>query len=449
MDTPIFDFVKKYVSDSPLRLHMPGHKGQSFIGSEEFDITEITGADSLYCADGIILQSEQNASKLFESARTIYSTEGSSLCVRAMLYLACLGNYGSKNRPLIAAARNVHKSFIYSAALLDFDVLWLYPDENSLSLCSCVITPDVLDKALCQSDVKPCAVYITSPDYLGIMSDIDSLSKVCKKHNVLLLVDNAHGAYTKFLPKNLHPIFLGADICCDSAHKTLPVLTGGAYLHFSGNVTQDILKNAKSAMAMFGSTSPSYLILSSLDKANSYLIGTYREKLYEFTQKIEALRERLRSLGFDVLSTEPLKITIKTKPYGYTGIEVGKFLESNSIFIEFCDNDFLVMMFTPETDDNSLEKLYDVLSYLPRKPEILQKAPTISKAQSSLSIREALFSKKKKVPTADALGKILADTNVHCPPAIPIAVCGEKLGKTEIQNLLYYNTKEIFIVNED
>ena len=231
MDTPICDFVRDYAERNTLRLHMPGHKGKALLGMEALDLTEISGADSLYEADGIIRESEKNAGTLF-GAHTFYSTEGSSQCIRAMLYLAVLHAKQMGRRPLIAAGRNAHKTFLSAAALLDFDIQWLWPGEGE-SYLSCKIGAAELDAALTVMPEKPAAVYLTSPDYLGNMVDIKNVAEVCHRHGSLLLVDNAHGAYLKFLPESRHPMDLGADLCCDSAHKTLPVLTGGAYLHIA------------------------------------------------------------------------------------------------------------------------------------------------------------------------------------------------------------------------
>lgn len=180
---------------------------------------------------------------------------------------------------LILAARNVHRSFVYAAALLDLPVRWLWPQAGG-SLCSCPVTGEELDQALSSLPRPPAAVYVTSPDYLGLMQPIEELAQVCHRHGTLLLVDNAHGAYLHFLPKPCHPMDLGADLCCDSAHKTLPVLTGGAYLHISRQAPPAMASRAKQAMAMFGSTSPSYLTLASLDLCNGYLAGSYRERLH-------------------------------------------------------------------------------------------------------------------------------------------------------------------------
>ena len=228
MKTPICDFAKAYAHRSPVRLHTPGHKGQGFLGFENLDITELNGADDLYCPTGIIRESEENAGKLF-GCHTFYATEGSSQCIRAMVYLAMLWAKSQGKTPRIAAGRNAHRTFLSAVALLDVNVDWLFPEEADGYL-SCRITPERLE-ALFTGDAPPTAVYVTSPDYLGQMADIRKLAEVCHRHGCLLLVDNAHGAYLKFLDG--HPMELGAHMCCDSAHKTLGVLTGGAYLHIA------------------------------------------------------------------------------------------------------------------------------------------------------------------------------------------------------------------------
>ena len=232
MNTPIADFVKAYTLSGASRFHMPGHKGNPVIGCEMFDITEINGADVLGNADGIIAESEANAASLFNTAKTFYSTEGSTLCIKAML--ALIKKNSIKSVPKILAARNAHKAFVYACALLGLEPEWIFPKEFT-HLCACELSCNELDDILKNADSLPDAVYITSPDYLGNVMDVKGLSDICHKYGIPLLVDNAHGAYLAFLNESLHPIALGADMCCDSAHKTLPVLTGGAYLHLSKN----------------------------------------------------------------------------------------------------------------------------------------------------------------------------------------------------------------------
>jgi len=156
MDTPIVDFVRAYRQSGITRLHMPGHKGQALLGPEPLDITEICGADSLYEAEDIIAKSEQSAAALFGTQRTLYSTEGSSQCIRAMLHLALCCQSGASRTVL--AARNVHRAFVYAAALLDVQVRWLWPEESA-SICACPIAPQALDAALSGMAQPPAAVY--------------------------------------------------------------------------------------------------------------------------------------------------------------------------------------------------------------------------------------------------------------------------------------------------
>jgi arginine/lysine/ornithine decarboxylase len=435
MQTPICDFVKKYAKDKNLRLHMPGHKGNSFLGIEEFDITEVRGADSLYEASGIIAQSEKNASEMF-GFPTFYSTEGSSQCIRAMLYLAVLLSKKRGESPVIAATRNAHKTFLTAAALLDFMVQWIYPESDD-SYLSYSLSPKKLDDFLTAANPKPTAVYLTTPDYLGGVYDVLSLKEVCLRHGVLLLIDNAHGAYLKFLEKSVHPIDLGADMCCDSAHKTLPTLTGGAYLHLSEEMMSHFKDDVKNALMIFGSTSPSYVILQSLDITNVYL-EKLPSKLKAFLCELDSFKKSVLENGYCLCSPEPLKVTIHTKPYGYTGDEFADILRQNKIEVEFSDPDYVVMMFTPEISLSSLDYLKTVLCNIKKRAPIDEKPPRFVKPSVKMSPREAMFSPSETLPIDECVGRILAVPTVACPPAVPILVCGEEIDKTAVALFKYY-----------
>ena len=436
-ETPICDFVREYAASGSLRLHMPGHKGQPFLGMEALDITEIDGADVLYKANGIIKRSEEIAASLFGTAKTLYSAEGSSLSIRAMLYLTLLYAKAQGKPPRIAAGRNAHKVFMTAAALLDMEIAWIFPKRQE-NLLSCEITPEDLDAYLSAEAEKPAAVYLTSPDYLGNMADIGQLSKVCHQYGVLLLVDNAHGAYLRFLPEPSHPMALGADLCCDSAHKTLPVLTGGAYLHISANAPGLFPEQAENAMALFASTSPSYLILQSLDAANRYLAEGYRERLAGFTQKVSALKSRLRAAGYTLAGTEPLKVTVAAKGRGLSGTELARKLLEEKIVCEFSDPDYAVMMLTPESGGSALERMEDALLSIPPKAPVREPVPPFTRPVQRLSPREALHSDSRELDIDECQGRVLASATVSCPPAIPIVVCGEVIDKAAIRLLRYY-----------
>ena len=442
VNTPVCDFVREYSEKNTLRLHMPGHKGESLLGMEKLDITEITGADSLYEAAGIIRESEKNASDIF-GCPTYYSTEGSSQCIRAMVYLAVLHAKKQGKKALIAAGRNVHKSFISAAALCDVDVTWIFPEEDS-SYLSCRVNPEELDKLLNTREVT--AVYITSPDYLGALNDIAELSKVCRKHGVLLLVDCAHGAYLKFLPESMHPVDLGADICCCSAHKTLPVLTGGAYLHLSESLVNELGEDAiRLSLELFGSTSPSYIILQSLDAANTRL-ERRREELERFIPLVEVGKKRLEAKGYRFYGDEPLKFTLCAKEYGYRGNELATALEEKGLVCEFSDADYLVIMLSPELGVTGLERLEKTLSSIPARHAVKEKAPSLSRPVKALNIREAIMSTSERVKVEDAEGRILAALTLGCPPAVPVLVCGEIVDKAAVEAFKYYGIESCRVV---
>ena len=443
MKTPIYDFVKEYAERVPSRFHMPGHKGKSFLGCESFDITEISGADALYSADGIIEESENNATRLFGSAHTFYSAEGSTLAIKAMIALAVSGKEKGE-RPVVMAARNAHKSFVYACALLDIDVIWLYSDDKD-HLCSARISAEEIESALRVGE-KPDAVYLTSPDYLGNIADVKGISKVCKAHGIPLLVDNAHGAYLRFLSPSQHPISLGADMCCDSAHKTLPSLTGGAYLHISKNANSEYLSFARNMLAVFASTSPSYLILESLDICNKYLSENYGDRLSKTVARLNGLKSRLADVGFEILESEPLKLVIKISKFGYTGFEAAEILKKKNIEIEFFDGEYTVFMVTPENTAEDFERLETALFGLKRKDALPELFMRLVRGVKRMSVRDAVFSKKEKISVDNAIGRVSATPTVSCPPAIPIVVSGEVITAEAVAVFKKYNIDRVEVV---
>ena len=445
MSTPICDFVRWYTQSEPARFHMPGHKGVPVLGFEPYDITEIDGADELFTASGIIAESEAQAGALF-GAHTIYSTGGSTLCIQTMLHLSARYAVSKGEAPCILAGRNAHKAFINAAALLDIDICWLYPENND-SYISCPIAAAQVKSALQNSGKKPVAVYLTSPDYLGNMLDIQAIAEVCHQAGVLLLVDNAHGAYLKFLPQSRHPIDLGADLCCDSAHKTLPVITGGAYLHISYDAPSTLTQQAKASMSLFGSSSPSYLILQSLDAANDRMTA-FRAALVGFLPEKETLVQRLTGHGYAMTGDEPLKITLCPKPFGYTGVQIAEILEENGIYPEFYDPDHVVLMLSPENSAGSLRHLEKTLCSLKRSEPITELPPCVPRPDMAIKPHQALLSESETLPVEDCLGRISAAAAISCPPAIPLAVCGERIDQHVVDCLRYYGVAGCAVIKE-
>lgn len=442
MKTPIVSFLKSYQEKSPVRMHMPGHKGAGILGFEGMDLTEIYGADELFAAEGIIKESEQNASSLF-GCPTYYSTQGSTLCIQTMCTILCQDAKSKGKKPKILAGRNAHRSFIHTAALLDFDIEWLYGKSDYLS---CKIHAEDLEKAIIES--YPTAVYLTNPDYLGNLLDIQSLASVCKKHNVLLAIDNAHGAYLRFFESSLHPIDLGADLCCDSAHKTLPVLTGGAYLHLSESLNQVWKNDVKHFMEYFSSTSPSYLIMASLDATNEVLDTTFKKSLSECIQRVDGLKNTLTQHGYTILFGEPMKITISTKEFGYTGNEIANLLMECDIYPEFYDSDYIVLMPSPYNTKDDLKRLETCLCGIERKPILINKPPKLEQSKKAMNVRQALFSSSITLDVSKSLGQVCSSVTVSCPPAILPVIPGEVISESSIEVMKYYGIETVRVVKE-
>ena len=472
METPIVEFARRYAQSGTSRLHMPGHKGQSLLGFEPLDLTEIRGADELYEPEGIIAQSEANATRLFGTAHTYYSTEGSSQCIRAMLCLALQAAPQTGKRPVLLAARNAHKALLYAAALLDFDIRWLWPGaEDAGALCSCPVSAAALTAALqelAEQGAAPLGVYITSPDYLGGMQDVEALAAVCDAFGVPLLVDNAHGAYLRFLPgEPLHPIALGAAMCCDSAHKTLPVVTGGAYLHLGTKAPVQDEAAVRGALALFGSTSPSYLILQSLDACNRELAERYPSGLQACCAQLAVLRGELNHaahaagcpvpLALDGPHREPLKLTLDAAALGMTGTALADALRGGRIECEYADPRYVVLMFTPCNPAQDYERLQTVLRQclaaqpvsgsIPQPEELAGEFLALAQqAQARCTIRQAVFAPQERIPAQQALGRICAMPTVSCPPAIPIAVSGEVITPAALELMRRYGVEEVSVI---
>ncbi|MBP3234528.1 MAG: amino acid decarboxylase [Eubacterium sp.] len=465
MKLPISEFLERYDSDKDIiRLHMPGHKG-SFDDCSD-DITEVYGADSLYEADGIIYESEKMTSQLFGTRRTFYSTEGSSQVIKSMCYLAIkhasevTGDY-SRGDYTIAASRNAHKSFINASMLLQFDIAWLPSEDEDYSICKCSVTPDGLRKFLTEykknnKDKTLAAVFVTSPDYLGNMLDVKGLAEVAHEFSTLLICDNAHGSYLKFVGGDMHPISLGADMTTDSAHKTLPVLTGGAYLHISKNSPEGLENQARQALLLFGSTSPSYKILKSMDKA---LERVKPDDYVECARHLEKLRKDLNSIGIKTYGKEPLKLTLDLRDSFIDGNHLKSELRERKIICEYGEPDFVVTMWSPfnrypEDCERFLKAVSEVKESVMASSESSDKRDNDGFRKKRFNLPEVvyqpyetIFMQKKIVKVNDALvGEIAADNLTGCPPAITPVIAGERIDKDIIEIMNFYGVEEIGII---
>lgn len=414
--TPIHDFLEQYANSGTVRCHMPGHKGRPL-----FDITEISGADSLYESSGIIAQSEDIAARLFGSEKTLYSCGGSTLAIQTMLALV---KHSGKDE--VIAARGSHRSFISGCIHCGLTPVWVYPKDYM----SAEVSPLAIEEKFSS---RTAAVFINSIDYYGGRSDIPAIARVCEKHGVPLLADNAHGAYLKFTRAADHPITQGASMCADSAHKTLSVLTGGAYLHIAD---KRFLQSAKEMMSAFGSSSPSYLILDSLDCFNGF-ISENPDAVITLCDKLSALKKELISAGIPVRRSDEMRLTLDCIAVGSTGTACANELRRRGIECEYADERCCVLLFGIGTSDEDIKKVKNALisggCFPLEKPEML---PEFIRAEYVMPPGEAFYSPlAQNIPIDKAEGKICAELWSPCPPGVPVIMPGERINKAACRML--------------
>ncbi|MGN1423200.1 MAG: amino acid decarboxylase [Oscillospiraceae bacterium] len=426
MNTPIVDFLEKYTRENRLRLHMPGHKGEF-----PHDITEIEGADSLFESDatgGIIAQSEAIAAKIFGAAKTCYSCGGSTLAIQTAL--AVLKSQGVNT---VAASRYSHRSLAAAAATLRLNVKWLYPREY--------LSADVEYTAQALSGAD--AVFIPNIDYYG------GTWKFVKP-NIPVIIDNAHGAYLRFVDKRkfgteyLHPLELGFPLMsAESAHKTLPVLTGGAYLHFANGTD---FSRAKEFMGIFGSSSPSYLIMESLDRFNG-IIAANVNSVTHACEAVAALKAKLTKAGVPLRKSDPLRVVINARESGLSGFEYASVLRKNGVECEMADENRVVLLFSSATTVKDCERAEMAVLFAPQKKPLPEVKYPVIKPKADMPIYEALFLPQKLVPVQNAGGEVCAGMKAPCPPGVPLVMPGEIIDHYVVEALMQYGVKYIAVID--
>lgn len=442
-NTPLKRALDEYIRQDYARLHMPGHKGASISPFGElmaYDVTEVEGTDSLFEDDGPLKELEEIFTRLYDTKGTVMSAGGSTLCIQAMLRMV------AKKEGRILAGRNIHAAAVNAMTLLGLEPVWVYPNRKQEERLIGEISPDairsVLEKEKQAGTLDSlCAVYVTSPDYFGVMSDVRSIAQIAHEYGLPLLVDNAHGAHLHFLKEEYHPMQLGADLCCDSLHKTMPALTGAALLHTSD---AKYCPQMKGAMTVFGSTSPNYLIMLSMDSTAAFLMQDGAERIQQTVTRCEKLRQKAREKGFVLPQhCDPMRLTLPLAGTGWDAQNFRKLLRKHKIMEEYLSDSGCVLLFSPfnrEEDFKRTEALLDEV--------LIQNQPftafPIVPSEKVMSLREAFLSPKESVPVEKAEGRIAAQVKITCPPGIPLVMPGERLHKEIIKIL---KNSGIFVID--
>lgn len=438
---PLYQALIKHQTLNRSSFHTPGHKNNDSVFPPDLlnlDFTELPDTDSLYEASGPILLAEKRAAELFGVKRSLISSGGCTLCIQAMLRLAA--PCGGK----IVVGRMLHRSAVHTMALLGLEPVWVFPRTDKGADLPGRIHPEDIEKALQMAeDVR--AVYLTSPDYFGVISDVPAISKICKKYGVPLLVDNAHGSHLRFVFPNLHPAHLGASMTACSAHKTLPVLTGGALLNIA---EEKYVEEAKEAMALFGSTSPSYPIMASLDLACAWLEQKGEKAYQTLQQRISYLKEEANRCGIAIPQgeTDPIRLSLHTASVGISGIQAAEHFRNCGVEPEYADGAFVVFLSTPFNSEKDFERLEHGIRTLPQGNALKISHSLPIPPEISCSLREAVLAPQEWVSLENAVGRIAGQAACPCPPGIPVVMPGEKIGSQAVEFLQKYGFLQVKVL---
>lgn len=427
----LYDELYEYGKKDITPMHMPGHKRKNLGGELPYsmDITEIDGFDNLHHMTGILGDLSCRMAQLRHCKRA-YPLVGGSTCgilasIKAM----------TKSGDRVIMARGCHKSVYHALSLFNLKAEYIYPETDEENGFYLSVSPEAVEAAFENfPDAK--LVIITSPTYEGIISDISSIAEIAHNHGAKLFVDGAHGAHLGFgcsFPADA--LSRGADAVVESLHKTMPALTQTAALYLSEDVDSVLFEKA---LGIFETSSPSYLLLSSIDRCVSLIedkcgeiFSEYRRALNAFDSKVEGLKflsipahgREANAFAFD-----PSKILISTARAGITGQQLAEKLRSEyNIEAEMACRNYVLCMTSICDDEASLTRLADAIIGIDNSIEEESKiAPFVYPvADALISITEAEGMKGEYVSRDSSSGRISMSYIWAYPPGIPLAVPGE------------------------
>lgn len=470
--TPLVSALKAAGKENAASFHFPGHNRghgappllSQVIGERAFrhDLPELPELDNLFAPNGPILEAQKMAAVLFGALETWFLVGGTTCGIQAAILATCSPG------DTVILPRNSHISAISAMVLSGALPKYIMPDYDSNWDISGGITPSQVERALKELETegrKAAAVFIVSPTYHGICSNIAAISELCHSHCIPLIIDEAHGAHFGFhelLPCSaLHQ---GADIAVQSTHKVLSSLTQSSMLHMSGNLVN--IHRISQCLQTLQTSSPSYLLLASLDAARAQL-SENRETVFsraiEFAMHTKMVINTLPGISILDHTTfssfpdiDPLRITISTRQLGLCGFEADDILSKDyGVVPELVGTQSITLAFNLGTQWDHVERLTSGLKHISSiftstESEIDNKNNSIQLAafdniSMSLSPRDAFFSRKEKVGIGESIGRISGELVCPYPPGIPILIPGEIVTEAALDYLLQVKDKGAII----
>ncbi len=451
-----------YDQEDVYPFHMPGHKRNPAVMSRFFpagqDITEITGFDNLHHPEGILLEASRHAAKVYGSKDSFLGVNGSTAMILSAIS-ACVRRKGK-----LLLARNSHRSAYHAVYLRDLNPVYLYPRrKEGMEFNGSVRAEDVEKALLSDPDIE--AVFVTSPTYDGVVSDIRSIAEAAHKKGIPLIVDEAHGAHFAFsdaFPESA--VQSGADIVIHSVHKTLPSLTQTSLLHIcSDRIDRDLIQRF---LTIYQTSSPSYILMSSIDACMEEMQEKGRELFAAYAGRLKEARERLCALNRfhladpvreypdEVFDCDPSKLIISTKNAGITGQELAvRLREEYRLEMEMSAPSYMIALSSVGDTEEGFNRLMQALLDMESKLESNGEERTgkadmadscsgedrLSESPEQVTaIAEAMEGKTKTVSLMESEGCVSAEFMLLYPPGIPLITPGERITGQLLQNVRRY-----------
>ncbi|XP_047964460.1 arginine decarboxylase-like isoform X2 [Salvia hispanica] len=418
---PLVSALKASAEENAASFHFPGHnRGQAapsslarLIGARPFlhDLPELPELDNLFAPEGPILEAQKQAAELFGASETWFLVGGSTCGVQAAIMATC------SPRDVLILPRNSHISAISAMVLSGVVPKYIVPEYDPEWDIAGGITPSQVEKAIKELEtegLKPAAVFVVSPSYHGVCSDIGAISELCHRNDIPVIVDEAHGAHFGFhdhLPASA--LAQAADIVVQSTHKVLCSLTQSSMLHLSSNLIDR--ERICRCLQMLQSSSPSYLLLASLDAATAQL-----------------------SDRKGTIFNEAMELALETRDFG--------------VISELVGTQSIALAFNLGTKREHASRLLSGLKYLSETLSHANRLSAETEANATalapfddfnvvLNPRDAFFARKRKVSFEDSLGKICGELICPYPPGIPVVIPGEVVTETALKYLMHVKSK--------